>query len=40
MKKTISAIRDKVCRIDVDADGGERLFFENARGVFTFEISS
>lgn len=31
-EKTISAIRDKFCRIDVDADGSERLFFENAGG--------
>ena len=31
-EKTISAIRDKFCRIDVDADGSQRLFFENAGG--------
>ena len=31
-KKTILAIRDKFCRIDVDADGSDRLFFENAGG--------
>ena len=33
-EKTISAIRDKFCRIDVDADGSERLFFENAGGLY------
>ncbi len=26
-EKTISAIRDKFCRIDVDADGSEKTIF-------------
>lgn len=31
-EKTTRMIRNKFCRVDIDADGSDRLFFENAGG--------
>ena len=33
-EKTISAIRDKFCRIDVDADGSQRLFLKTQGDLY------
>ena len=29
----LAEVRDRFCRIDTDADGSRRLFFENAGGL-------